>query len=218
MPIIQVPMDITEAAFAGLCSGDLVRHGGVIYKATGGVFEHLKDANKISQAEKVVSNIATKSSFSVDDLINYVSKNKGKTSLIVGSAIVISGVAFYGIRKLIKNRDKTATIEVAPDTKFNDSLTKYITATKTGTLSVPVIVELKNQLIKILESDESDVVVINMNQLQALIRYIKKYTEDLAVVNDYEIFEEQKSKMTDDNIINLTKYLTIQEDIFKAAS
>lgn len=235
MGIIQVPMEISDETMLGLDNGDFVRHGGVIYNKAGGIHEHLKDAKELpqeemallqdeivlSQDEIVIDEVATRTSHNFSDLvsksINYVSENKGKTSLIIGGTLFIGASVVYGLKKLAQNKKKTATIELVADTEFNEALRKYISAAKIGRLTLPVIVDLKEQLKKISKSDESNIVVIDVNQLQSLIGYIEKYTDDLAEVNNYQISDEQRGNITDDHIVNLTKYLAIQEDIFVKA-
>lgn len=222
MPVIQVVMEITEEAAKGLVSGDLIRHGGVIYNATGGAYEHLKDAKELPKVGEGAIDVAKQSSFNIGDIIsksvNLMSKNKVKTSLVISGALVIGGLVIYGVDKLIKNNEKSATIDVVSDSDFNDSLTRYMLAAKEGKLTLPIIVELKERLIKISESDDNTIVVIDVKQLQALIGYIENYTEDLAKANNYQITDKQRGSVTEDEIVNLTKYLIIQEDIFEKAS
>lgn len=222
MEIIQNPMRISDEAAKGILSGELVRHGGVVYHKGGGVFEHLKDVKISDQTEEAVSEVAQKASFNVKDLVGktstYVSKNKGKVSLIIGGTMFIGASVIYGINKLTKKKEEDAKIEVITDTEFNESLTNYITAAREGKLSLPLIIDFKEQLNKISEIEDSVVYSIDVHQLIKLIGYIEKYTEDLAADNNYQIADEQKGSVAEDHITNLTKYLVIQEDIFSKAS
>ncbi|EMB86491.1 hypothetical protein [Streptococcus mutans] len=218
MPVIQVPMEFSDAAFQGLLSGDLVRYGGVIYKKGGGVFEHLKDAKLPQVNNRVSEKMAINSSFNIDKLLNYVSKNKGKSSLIFGGVVLIGGTVFYGIKKLIDRKGKGEMIEVISDSDFNDSLLEYIKAAREQQLSLPIISKLKEQIIRISESDEDNIVVVDVKQLNILLGFIQKYTEDLARANDYEIKVVQSEDTDENNIIKLKDYISIQEDIFKRAS
>lgn len=218
MPVIQVPMEFSDAAFQGLLSGDLARYGGVIYKKGGGVFEHLKDAKLPQVNNRVSEKMAINSSFNIDKLLNYVSKNKGKSSLIFGGVVLIGGTVFYGIKKLIDRKGKGEMIEVISDSDFNDSLLEYIKAAREQQLPLPIISKLKEQIIRISESDEDNIVVVDVKQLNILLGFIQKYTEDLARANDYEIKVVQSEDTDENNIIKLKEYISIQEDIFKRAS
>lgn len=220
MPVIQIPMEITEEAAEGLLSGDLVRHGGVIYNVTGGAYEHLKDATIQTEVDEGAISVAKNSSIKVSDLIknstDYILNNKGKSGLIAGGVVLAGGAAYYGIKRLMK-KNEPETIDVVTDNEFSKLLTTYMLAAKEGKLTLKIIVELKEKLIDISDADENNVVVVDIKQLQALIGYIEKYTEDLAKINDYTITDDQLGSISEDSIINLTKYLMIQEDIFEKA-
>ncbi len=43
MEIIQVAMKMSDEAARGIADGTMVRHGGVVYRTTGGIVEHLDD-------------------------------------------------------------------------------------------------------------------------------------------------------------------------------
>ena len=61
MPIVQVAMEMSAEAALGIADGTMVRHGGVIYWATGGIVEHLTDAT-ISKGVREMSVPAAKTS------------------------------------------------------------------------------------------------------------------------------------------------------------
>lgn len=109
-------------------------------------------------------------------------------------------------------------IEVISDSDFNDSLLEYIKAAREQQLPLPIISKLKEQIIRISESDEDNIVVVDVKQLNILLGFIQKYTEDLARANDYEIKVVQSEDTDENNIIKLKDYISIQEDIFKRAS
>lgn len=222
MARIQIPMEISDEAFLGLTNGKFVRHGGVIYNKTGGVVEHLKDAPIKKYVEKSVEKVASKSSTKIGNFFGNISmptiKDIGKIGLYIGGAVVVGGYIYYGIKSLIESNEKETSIEVVSDIEFNNSLKEYIEAAKNGNISIPVIKSLREQIYKISESDENNVVVIDIKQLRVLISYIGKYTEDLAKANNYFIKDEDRANLNDDNIINIDRYLNIQENILKEAS
>ena len=225
MPTINVPaMEISNEAMLGLLSGELIRRGGVIYKKSGGIFEHLKDLSKPveGQANKAINyttinNISSKESM-VTKVVKLASENKGKTGLIDGG-VIIAGVGIgYGIRKIVKSRKLTTENQVTANDSFNIALERYMNEAKRGTLTLETISSLSDELEKINVESENQVYLVNVKQLQKLVGYILKYTEDLASANNYQIHDDDKVNNPKNNLFELSKYLEIQKDIFKQAA
>lgn len=222
MAVIQVPMEISENAFDGLMSGVNVRHGGVIYSVNGGIVEHLKDVNDSQEVGENAVSVAKSAPEKVGDLLkkasDYLKDNKGKAGIFIGGAVVIGGAAYYGMKQFLKQKKQPEAIDIVTDNEFNELLSVYMLAAKEGKLTLDIIIELKEKLISISNETGNTIVAIDIKQLQALIGYIEKYTEDLAIANNYSITDAQRGDINEDSIVKLTKYLMIQEDIFNKAS
>lgn len=222
MPTMNVPtMEISNEAMLGLLSGELIRRGGVIYKKSGGIFEHLRDSSKtaVAQGNKAmtsttVNNLSSKENM-MTKVVKLASENKGKTGLIIGGAIIASVGIGYGMRKIVKFRKLTTEDQVTANDNFNIALERYMNEAKKGALTIETIYSLSEELEKINVESENQVYLVNVQQLQKLIGYVLQYTEKLANANNYQIHDDDKIKNPENNLFELSKYLEIQKDIFK---
>ncbi|MCW6681308.1 hypothetical protein NHG29_00235 [Aerococcaceae bacterium NML160702] len=223
MPIIQVPMEMSEAAYKGLLSGELFRNGGVIYNATGGIYEHLKNTNLGTESQNKVAKWLSQLAQNPEGLfkngVEYISNNKLKFGVVAGTIVIVGAGVIYGLNKVInKNNTKdNVSIEVNADLEFNSILNKYISESRKSYLNISTIQELKERLEMISNSDESHLVVVDIAKLQELMKYIRGYTLELAKVNDFNI-DTKKINETDNIILDFIQYLGIQEEIFEMAS
>ena len=212
MAIIQVPMEISDAALAGLLSGDLTRHGGVVRDNLGHIFEHLKDLPTPAQNQKSAL-------VSIADVIK-----KNKTLIVIGIGVVAvaGGVALYLADK--SKRNKQINLPETPKyvEDYNASLCAYLEAVRDGNLDIDTINCLVSDLNTIKENYDSGMIKIDFTteQLDTLVNLVFNYTRKLAEANSIEFIElrEPVYSSEEKTLVDLQRYLKVQKQIFEMAS
>ncbi|MGB7606725.1 MAG: hypothetical protein WBL93_14740 [Lutisporaceae bacterium] len=205
MAVIQTSFEISEEAVAGLLSGDLIRHGGVVYLATGGIFEHLKDISlpEVSKAKGV---------------------NYKYLAIGLGVVVVVTAVAVGTIQFIKSKRNKESVIPEIPKCidDYNFSLCKYLEAVRNGNLDLDIINRLIADLDFIRKNYDSNKIIIefSVEQLQTLLNLIFDYTKNLAEANTFEFGEKKELEFVsaDSTIIYLRRYMEIQKQIFESVA
>jgi len=141
MPIIQVPMEISEAAYAGLLANIYQRTGGVV-RNHGKIVEHLKDA-LISEQDYKSGGLR---------IAEVVKKHK---YIVIGLGVVtVGGIIFYAI-KSSKNKKNTKPKMPKCVMDFNNSLFAYLEAVRNGNLDMDNITGLISELNEIKKNHDS---------------------------------------------------------------
>lgn len=208
MAIVQVAFDIPESIMTKILTGDYVRIGGVVRHAVG--------ANK-GQIVKHLEPIDLKAAEQIQGLgVKIIESGKlHKKTLIIGG--VITTIAGFGviIYHKLKNREPKIVSE------FRVALKTYINAIREGSLEVDTINNLLESLIKIKEHKcyEKINIKITTEEIGVFINQIHGYTEKLVSDNSFELTEEEKMDIFNENknIIDLQNYLKVQKRIFEVA-
>ncbi|EHQ91690.1 hypothetical protein [Desulfosporosinus youngiae] len=210
MAIIQPAFEISEQAMAGLLSGDLVRHGGVIYNATGGIFEHLKDVS-LPETESGA-------------LVKAVKILKKPQTILIGLGAVAVGVgiALYAHSKSKQKRSEHGTEIQAPKwvETYNASLCAYLDAIRNGNMSIDIIARLMAELDEMkINSDSRNVTIqFSIEQFDTLVNLVFDYTRKLAEANSVEFNISREPVSSENAIVDLQCYLEIQKQIFENAA
>lgn len=205
MPIIQVPMEVSEATYAGLLVGVYERTGGVV-RNHGKIIEHLKDT-RISEQDYKSGGLSIAKAF------------KKHKYIVIGLGVVtVGGIMFYAI-KTSKNKKNTKPKMPKCVVDFNNSLFTYLEAVRNGNLDMDNITGLISDLDEIKKSHDSGKINIDFSieQLNTLINLIFDYTRKLAEANSVELneLEEPVFVSADNTISNLHCYLEVQKQIFE---
>lgn len=204
MPVIQVPMDISEKAIQGILTGNMIRTGGVVRNSTGQIVEHLRDVSESKSGKEGV----------IRSVLKSASKNKSTVAVGIATVAVIGSVAFWSVSKIRKNK----TDETSLNEDLSKAINEYMSLAVQGKLNINAISNLKNILEEVRKLDGSSKIIISVKQLQELIGYISKYTQELAEANNFKIDFENKINNFDDTLLKLNSYLEIQENLFKEAA
>ncbi|MFL2117810.1 hypothetical protein ACEN4P_09250 [Marinilactibacillus psychrotolerans] len=204
MPVIQVPMDISEKAIQGILTGNMIRTGGVVRDSTGQIVEHLRDVSESKSGKEGV----------IRSVLKSASKNKSTVAVGIATVAVIGSVAFWSVSKIRKNK----TDETSLNEDLSKAINEYMSLAVQGKLNINAISNLKNILEEVRKLDGSSKIIISVKQLQELIGYISKYTQELAEANNFKIDCENKINNFDDTLLKLNSYLEIQENLFKEAA
>ena len=217
MAVIQVPMEISADAFAGLLDGTLKRHGGVIYKSTGGVFEHLKDTviNKIS--EEVIEQGS-------ETFVSNITKHLKNPKIIVAiglGAVMVGGVTYYFTKKNKKDKENI-TVDVPECVMdYNASLCAYLETISNGTLKLDTIDCVIENIENIKECYSNNEIDINFTEEKSktLLNFVYDYTNKLAEANSFETNKVEKPVFIsgEDTLDCLRVNLEIQKQIFEKA-
>lgn len=205
--VIQVAFTVPDWVQIGIKSGEYKIFGGVIRNAKGQIVYHLK--NGVWEAAKEGANTAVKA----------IEKAPGKAkifAIVVAGCVIVGAIGYSTYKKLT---DKNSLKKFS---KFDENLENYLNDGLKGTLSLDRIIELKNScddLIKILDEidmNEIDAIQYENQKFNDLINSIKKYTYDLSKANKINtiIPERSNGETIKDNIIDLRKYMEIQEEVY----
>ncbi|MBY3618595.1 hypothetical protein HGO21_03450 [Acinetobacter sp. CUI P1] len=218
MPVIQVPLKMSEEAAFGIATGTKVRHGGTVYHSTGGIFEHLVDA-VFSTAAKEMPVPAAQASESIFSTVTKQLKNP-KVIIVTGLGSVLLGGMIY-----VKDKNKKkAKQEVAFEkpkcvADYSDSVVAYLDAINSGNVSLDKInCVIKN--VNTIKENKEITMDFAQDKSETLINYVYDYTKKLAEANSYELidFEKVTSISADTTLTFLRHYLEIQKQIFEEAA
>ena len=207
MPVIQVPMEISETTYAGLLAGVYERTGGVV-RNHGKIVEHLKDA-LISEQDYGAGELR---------IAEVLKKNKYIAIGLGVVTVVVGGILFYAIKS--RKNKKSAKIKMPKCVvDFNNSLFAYLEAVREGNLDMDAITGLISDLDEIKKNQDSGNINIDFSteQLNTLINLIFDYTRKLAEANSVKLsgLEQPVSVSADNIIVNLQHYLKVQKQIFE---
>ncbi|HRX93798.1 MAG TPA: hypothetical protein P5158_06780 [Chitinophagaceae bacterium] len=207
--IIQPAFEISEEAFAGLVSGELIRYGGVIYRKSGGIFEHLKDVSLPEQSSGILEKV-----------VNAV--KKPKNIVLIGLGVVIMGGIVYFTGK--NRKRKAIDVSEMPTCveNYNNALCDYLEAIHNSALNLDTINTLILALDDIKENFDSSRINIDFSaeQFDMLVNLVFDYTQKLAEANSIK-YNEQKEPVlafADNAVIGLRRYLEVQKQIFENAA
>ena len=203
MATVQEAFDIPEDIMTKILTGEYRRIGGIVRYAAGPkkgrIVKHL-DPVDLKAAEQI-KDIRPK-------VLQFTSNNKKK--LMIGGMIVVAMAAGSYIYYKVK------THEAAVVTEFRAALREYIAEVRRGNVEVDTIdvslATLDN--LKKCKDYEQYKITLSAEDLDILVNRIFKYTLKLAADNKIELTEEEL-RQSDNTILNLKNYLTIQKRIFK---
>lgn len=203
MAVIQPLFEISNEAIAGILVGELIRHGGVVYYATGGIFEHLKDVS-LPEMPKAKG-------------LNYKYLAIGLGVVVVVTAAAVGTIRLIKSKKANNKNVGTETPKCVED--YNASLCAYLEAVRNGKLNINTIDRLISDLDYIKENYDCGKIKIefSIEQLDTLINLIFDYTRKLAEANLVELSDIKEPVIAsgDSTIIDLRYYLDFQKQIFE---
>ena len=206
MAIVQEAFDIPADIMTGLLTGEYKRIGGVVRYAIGPnrgrIVKHLKpiDIKAAEDAQGVMEKGA-----------EVIKANKQAAAIIGVGAVVVGGI-------VIAYR-KARTSEPKVLKEFRAALKQYIDAIRVGEMNLEIIKHSEDSLYALKQNKNYNKYVIKLtaDDIEVLVNKIQEYTIKLAKDNDLDLLDFNKDK-SDDTIINLERYLTIQKKIFEVAA
>ena len=204
MPIVQVPLDVSDDIYMGVLNGSLELLG-MVKDGQHKVRKHIPRA-KLPRADKAAK--VKKAG------VWQVIKEHKAIAIGVGAVTTVAGVGAYAYHSWKDNKMADAEEKIAD---FQKALKDYLKASKKGKLNAKVVDNLQNALDD-LEKKKlgKDVeLTIPASQLTALIYSIFTYTETLAKANEYEVKIVKPKNGTQGSITSLKSYLEIQKQILE---
>lgn len=214
MPVMQVVMEMSEEAAFGIATGTKVRHGGAVYHATGGIFEHLVDA-VVPTAAKEMPVPAAQASKSIVSIVTKHLKNP-KVIIVIGIGVLLGGIIYAKGKNKKKAKQEVALEKPKCVADYNDSVVAYLDAINSGNVSLDKInCVIKN--VDTLKENKEITIDFAQDKSETLVNYVYDYTKKLAEVNSYELidFEKATSISADNTLTFLRHYLEIQKQIFE---
>jgi ribosomal 50S subunit-recycling heat shock protein len=218
MAPVQVVMEMSAEAVFGIATGTMVRHGGAVYHAKGGIFEHLKDA-VVPTAAKEMPVPAAQASESIVSTVAKHLKNP-KVIIVIGlGAVLLGGMIYVKDKNKKKAKQEVALEKPKCVADYNDSVVAYLDAINSGNVSLDKI----NSVIKnvdTLKENKEITIEFAQDKSETLVNYVYDYTKKLAEANSYELidFEKATSISADNTLTYLRHYLEIQKQIFEEAA
>lgn len=201
MPNVPIVLDIPENIQSGILSGIYKRNSSVVRNQSGVIVKHLNETQLAKE---------TKSSILSDSF-----KQNKKTIILGITTIVAAGGLYLKYNNNKKNRKMDAQKCV---TDFKKSFCLYLNAASNGTLDTDTIDNLINSLKeinKINNTNEDIILDFTSKEFEELTNRIIDYTKQLA---DYKKYKLKNIEISNNNIINLSKYLEVQKELLKSIS
>lgn len=219
MAVVQVVMEMSAEAALGIAAGTMVRHGGVIYHATGGIVEHLADA-AVSTASKEMSVPVAQATESVFSNVVKHLKNP-KVLFAIGLGAVLAGGVIYYVKDKSKKKNEQASAPEIPKCvlDYNDSMVDYLEAINNGNVSLNKLNCVIRNIDALRENKEISI-DFAQEKSETLANYVYGYTRKLAEANNFELvdFEAMTSVSADSTLVYLRHCLEIQKKIFEKAA
>ena len=209
--IIQESFFIPDEIVQGTLDGLYERFGGIIRYAKGSkkgeIFKHLQPVD--TKAEETTKELQP-------NVIGLANAHPVATITILAVSAVVSALAISGVAFWVKE------IRIPREIKnFRKKLTDYIEAIRNGHLTTEQIDSLLLSIEKLkLRKDFNEISIqLSVSQMFELIQCLNKYTNNLIRNNAVAIDEIEYCSTTSDNtVICLEKYLTIQKKVFESAA
>jgi hypothetical protein len=219
MAVVQVVMEMSKEAALGIAAGTMVRHGGVVYNATGGIVEHLADAVIKNTTKEAVAPAAKASTSVFSSVAKHLKDPKVLIAIGLG-AVLVGGVIYY-VRDKSKKNNKQESISEIPKcvVDYNDSVLAYLDAISIGSVSLDKI-DCVIKSVNALRENKEVTIDFAKDKSETLINYIFDYTAKLAEANSFELvdFEKMPSTTAENTLTYLHRYLQIQKEIFEKAA
>lgn len=233
MALIQVPLEVPEAIYAGLMSGELIRRGGVVRDHAGKIVTHLREAaivdddGKAAAAQKAATLVKqNKDLLKQNDQLAKRAADLAKQNkiILIGIGVVVVIAAAGGaIAHVVKTRAEKGQSESLSEEEasFNRAMQSYLGSLKNGNLNRKALDEVLSNIETVKEGIDGGTLSIDFDngQLDALVMVLKDYTERLAIANKFKLAEPPAQMKSDGshNIILLSHYLREQRRIMNAA-
>ncbi|MFB2573462.1 hypothetical protein [Micrococcus sp. IITD107] len=205
---------------SGLLSGDLIQWGGVVRDLSGRIVKHLKEAQLPDTAgESLAVRVASSAVKSQSDLAG----NLKNPWVIIPAALagtVVAGAAVYVAVKKYRQASQAEVPECV--VSYNSSLRTYLEAVSEGRLDAKIIENLISDLDDVLAyEDEDGTISLNFSSKHAetLVEIVVNSTKQLIEDNDLDLdkLEDEVPASESDNVVDLRRYLEIQQRIFSDA-
>jgi len=216
MGVTQVVFDIPRDIQAGLNAGTFIQWGGVVRDTAGKIVKHLKPLPVMKDSNNAVK-VISKADKLTQSGGKMVDSLKGKKSLIVGTAVVVTatvgGIVYHFVKKKRKKREYVDVPKCIVD--FNNHLMSYIQEIRSSSVTEASIERVLISLDVIKKQQEDGLIDgdFSYNNAEALLNMIKEYTEKLVKANNQTM--PANTTLKNDKIVDLQTYLKIQKNVFK---
>ncbi|WP_410562294.1 hypothetical protein [Amycolatopsis sp. cmx-4-61] len=202
--IIQPTFYIPPEIEARLLTGDLIRYGGVVRNKAGRLVVHLTEISARKPNEDAV----------------------GAAVWMLKKPVVLAGLATLAVvgtattAIAIARKRKRALPESVEN--YNDSLRAYLQAVRSRSLEAEIIGRLIADLnaVKAYSENGNTTVDFSTEQSETLVQVVIDYTRHLAQANSIDLDElpESTPSSTDAPVMDLRRYLGVQQRIFNDAA
>ncbi|MFC7246062.1 hypothetical protein ACFQO7_26595 [Catellatospora aurea] len=205
--VIQPQLELPGAIAAGITAGKFFLDGGVVRDAvTGRIVKLLKDAGSASNNHGAFRRAAARL------------RSPGVVAAVLTTVAAAGAVAF-----VVKKRRNAAKRELPQCVaNLNASLCEYLEAGRAGNLDASVIGRLISDLDAVTAyADKGDIIVDFSTELwESLANLVTDHTQKLATAYSIEVdgVREKRAKSGKDNVIDLRRYLKIQQQVVSAAA
>lgn len=215
-PTFFIPPEIES----GLLSGELKLWGGVVRNLSGEIVKHLKEV-KVPEAAGESAAVRASSS-QVSSWSKFAGSLKNPW-VIMPAAVAVTAAAGAAVYVAVKKYREGSTAEV-PEVvaNYNASLKAYLEAVREGRLDEEIIGKLISDLDAVVAyAEEGGRISLDFSSkhAEALVGIVVDSTKQLVEANDIDLDElqEQVPATEGDNVVDLRRYLEIQQRIFKDA-
>lgn len=209
MPVVQEAFDVPVSIATKILTGEYKRIGGVVRHAIGPnkgqIVKHLKPVDlKVAEQAQGIGAKAIQ-----------LAKNNKKAIIVVGigAGIAAAGVGIY---HKVKNSEPKVVVE------FKSAFNEYLNAIRAASLNENVIDKLMTALNELKNHKDYEKIQIQLTaeDLDTIVNRIFEYTQKLAEDNNVKLTDSENTRpvKTDNSILALERYLTLQKCIFEEAA
>lgn len=204
----------------GLLNGDLVQWGGIVRNLRGEIVKHLKE---VKMPEAAGESAAVRAASSQLSSWSKTAGNLKNPWVIIPAAVAVTAAAgaavYVAVRKYRENSGPEVPEVVA---NYNASLKAYLEAVREGRLSEEIIGTLISDLDAVVayaENAGSISLDFSSKHAETLVGIVVDSTKQLVEANDVDLdaLTDPVPAPEGDNVVDLRRYLEIQQRIFKDA-
>jgi hypothetical protein len=209
MPLVQITYDVPLGIAKGLATGELSMLGTAAVRNSTGIASHIREVSRtIGDPEQV----ATRAAKSLRD-----------PKLVLGLGVLVAASVGGALGGGILLRRRRISNVAAPQSvqAYNSSLSAYLQAISTGALDADVLSELVASLNALGEESSGGrfSIEVSHDEARTLVNLVRDYARQLAEANGLHQFEAELSAVeTDDPVVDLRRYLEVQQRIFTEAA
>jgi hypothetical protein len=208
VPVVQITYDVPLDIAKGLATGELSMLGTAAVRNSKHIATHIREVSRtISDGDHATSAAIAKGF-------------KNPKFVVIGLGVVAVAAVGGGVAAWALSRKQPEAQPDIPEcvANYNASLAAYLEAIGSGSLDADLISRLVKDLDVLKQNADTGAITLELSVEDSakLVRLIADYTSKLADANSVELggLDVVTPDSTDGVIVDMRRYLTVQQEIF----